>query len=57
VFDANGAKLFVDPRSLPLLDGSVLDYDAALLTRGFIVHNPHAKSTCGCGASVELKRD
>src|SRR5437867_3799299 len=35
VFDgSDGAKVFVDPRSLRLLDGSVLDYDTSLLTKG-----------------------
>jgi iron-sulfur cluster assembly accessory protein len=46
-----GAKVFVDPRSLRLLDGAVLDYDTNLLSKGFVFNNPHAKSTCGCGAS------
>ena len=46
-----GAKIFVDPRSLRLLDGTVLDYDTSLLSKGFVFNNPHAKSTCGCGAS------
>ena len=46
-----GAKVFVDPRSLRLLDGTVLDYDTSLLSKGFVVNNPHATSTCGCGAS------
>jgi iron-sulfur cluster assembly accessory protein len=47
----DGAKVFVDPRSLRLLDGTVLDYDTSLLSKGFVFNNPHAKSTCGCGAS------
>jgi iron-sulfur cluster assembly protein len=47
----DGARIFVDPRSLRLLDGTVLDYDTSLLSRGFIFSNPHATSTCGCGAS------
>jgi iron-sulfur cluster assembly accessory protein len=47
----DGARVFVDPRSLRLLDGTVLDYDTSLLSKGFIFNNPHAKSTCGCGAS------
>jgi iron-sulfur cluster assembly protein len=50
-----GAKVFVDPRSLRLLDGTVLDYDTSLLSKGFIFHNPHAKSTCGCGASFSAE--
>jgi iron-sulfur cluster assembly accessory protein len=47
----NGARVFVDPKSLRLLDGTVLDYDTNLLSRGFVLDNPHAKSTCGCGTS------
>jgi iron-sulfur cluster assembly accessory protein len=47
-----GAKIFVDPRSLKLLDGTVLDYDEGnLLATSFTLKNPHAKSTCGCGES------
>jgi iron-sulfur cluster assembly protein len=47
----DGAKLFVDPRSHRLLDGTVLDYDTSLISRGFVFNNPNAKSTCGCGTS------
>jgi iron-sulfur cluster assembly protein len=46
-----GAKVYVDPRSLRLLDGTVLDYDTSLLSKGFLLNNPNAKSTCGCGVS------
>ena len=47
-----GAKIFVDPRSLRLLDGTVLDFDEHnLLATSFTLKNPHAKSTCGCGES------
>jgi iron-sulfur cluster assembly protein len=47
-----GAKVFVDPRSLKLLDGTVLDFDEAnLMATSFTLRNPHAKSTCGCGES------
>jgi iron-sulfur cluster assembly protein len=47
----DGAKVFVDPKSLRLLDGTVLDYDASLLSKGFLLNNPNAKGTCGCGVS------
>jgi iron-sulfur cluster assembly protein len=47
-----GARVFVDPRSLRLLDGTVLDFDEHnLLATSFTLRNPHAKSTCGCGES------
>jgi len=48
---ADGAKIFVDKKSLLFLKGTTLDYDTALLTQGFVFHNPNAKSTCGCGSS------
>ncbi len=53
VFEAaGGAKVFVDPRSFKLLDGTVLDFDEQnLLATSFTLRNPHAKSTCGCGES------
>ncbi len=47
---SNGAKVFIDPRSLKLLDGTVLDFDENnLMATSFTLKNPHAKSTCGCG--------
>jgi len=55
VFEApNGVKVWVDPRSHRLLDGTTLDYDTSLLSRGFVFQNPHAKSTCGCGTSFNV---
>jgi iron-sulfur cluster assembly protein len=46
-----GAKLYVDKKSLLFLNGTILDYDSALLSRGFVFNNPNAKATCGCGSS------
>ena len=46
-----GAKVFIDKKSLLYLNGTVLDYDTSLLSRGFVFNNPNAKTTCGCGSS------
>jgi len=46
-----GAKLYVDKKSLLYLNGTVLEYDTNLVTRGFVFQNPNAKTTCGCGSS------
>ena len=46
-----GAKLFVDKKSLLFLNGTSLDYDTALISQGFVFNNPNAKQTCGCGSS------
>ena len=51
-----GARVFVDPRSLKLLDGTVLDFDENnLMATSFTLRNPHAKSTCGCGISFSVE--
>jgi iron-sulfur cluster assembly accessory protein len=56
VFDApDGGQVFIDPKSLRFLDGIVLDYDTNLLSRGFIIDNPHAASSCGCGTSFSVR--
>jgi iron-sulfur cluster assembly protein len=44
-------QVYVDPKSLRFLDGTELDYDTNLVSKGFVLNNPHAKSTCGCGTS------
>src|SRR5215813_13462158 len=52
VFEGSeGAQLFVDRKSLLYLNGTVLDYDTSLMSKGFVFNNPNAKSTCGCGSS------
>ena len=55
VFEGHGGvRVWIDPRSHRLLDGTTLDYDTTLLSRGFVFQNPHAKSTCGCGTSFSV---
>ncbi len=49
-----GSKVFVDPKSYQFIQGPTLDYDTALVSRGFIFNNPNAKSTCGCGTSFSV---
>lgn len=54
VFESNGIRIFVDPKSLVIVDGTEIDCSDNLLD-GFIFNNPRAKSSCGCGTSFELK--
>lgn len=49
-----GARVFVDRKSFAFLDGTVLDYDTSLMSKGFTFNNPKAKSTCGCGTSFSV---
>jgi len=51
VFDYDGVKVFVDPKSLLYLNGMVLDYKESLMQSGFVFDNPNAKKACGCGTS------
>jgi len=52
VFDGpENTRIFVDKKSLIYLNGTVLDYDTNLISKGFVFNNPNAKSTCGCGSS------
>ena len=54
VIEMNGAKLVVDRSSAPFIAGSVIDYKAEkLMGGGFVVNNPNATSTCGCGESFK----
>ena len=46
-----GAKIYVDRKSLLYLNGTALDYDTSLRSKGFVFNNPNAKTTCGCGSS------
>jgi iron-sulfur cluster assembly protein len=50
----DGVRVWIDPRSHRVLDGTTLDYDTSLLSRGFVFQNPQAKSTCGCGTSFSI---
>lgn len=54
VFETDGVKVFVDPKSLVYLDGTELDYVCEGLQEGFKFHNPNVKNTCGCGESFQI---
>ncbi len=53
VYEFDGVKVFVDPKSLLYLDGMTLDYKESLIHSGFVFENPNAKRTCGCGTSFQ----
>ncbi len=54
VFDSHGLKIVVDPKSLPYLDGTELDYAKEGLNEGFKFNNPNVKDQCGCGESFSV---
>jgi iron-sulfur cluster assembly protein len=51
IMDAFGLRVFVDPKSLFYISGTVLDYSDGLNGKGFVFRNPKAARTCGCGSS------
>ncbi|MET0384800.1 MAG: iron-sulfur cluster assembly accessory protein [Polyangiales bacterium] len=54
VFEFDGLRVLVDPKSLVYLRGAVLDYEVKLMQHGFKFVNPNEKSGCGCGESFSI---
>ena len=54
VFDSQGVKLIIDPKSLVYIDGTELDYVREGLNEGFKFNNPNVKNECGCGESFNV---
>ncbi|HXV62929.1 MAG TPA: iron-sulfur cluster insertion protein ErpA [Vicinamibacteria bacterium] len=54
VFEQNGVRLFVDPRSYLYLDGTQIDYVEDIMGSGFRFSNPNATGSCGCGESFQV---
>ena len=50
----DGLTVYVDPRSLEVLDGTTVDYERGLLGTGIQFKNPRVKKSCGCGESFSL---
>lgn len=50
----DGATLLVDPLSLQYLAGAEVDYSESLAGAQFVIRNPNAKTTCGCGSSFTV---
>jgi iron-sulfur cluster assembly protein len=53
-FESHGVKVLVDPKSLPYLQGTELDYAREGLNEGFKFRNPNVKDECGCGESFNV---
>ena len=54
VFEDRGVKVVVDAQSLPLVDGTEVDFVKQGLNEAFKFRNPKAQSECGCGESFSL---
>lgn len=54
LFEEQGVKLMIDPKSLAYIDGTELDYVREGLNEGFRFNNPNERDRCGCGESFRV---
>jgi iron-sulfur cluster insertion protein len=54
VVEREGVKVVVDATSYPYLVGARVDYEEGLQGAKFVIQNPNAASTCGCGSSFSI---
>ena len=55
VIESHGVRILVDEQSAQYLEGSEIDYVESVMGEGFLVNNPNAAETCGCGHSFKPK--
>ena len=51
IYEYDGVRVFVDPKSFVYLHGMTLDYEETLMRQGFNFINPNSTRSCGCGSS------
>ena len=54
VLEKDGVQVLVDAVSLPFLENAVIDFSDELIGARFVVQNPNATSSCGCGTSFSM---
>ncbi|MBS1152790.1 MAG: erpA [Myxococcaceae bacterium] len=54
IFERDGVRVFVDPKSYLYLMGTELIFEETLMASGFKLHNPNVKAACGCGDSFAV---
>jgi len=54
VLEGAGEQVVVDSVSLPFLSGAVIDFSEELIGARFVIENPNASSSCGCGISFSM---
>lgn len=54
VLEKDGQKVLVDSVSLPFLANAVIDYSEEIIGARFVIDNPNATSSCGCGTSFSI---
>ena len=54
ILEGNGQKVLIDTASLPFLENAEIDFSQELIGARFVVNNPNASSSCGCGTSFSM---
>ena len=54
VLEKDGQRVLVDPVSLPFLADAEIDFAEELIGARFVIRNPNATASCGCGASFSV---
>lgn len=54
VLERDGQKVVVDAVSLPFLENAIIDFSEELIGARFVIDNPNATSSCGCGTSFSI---
>ena len=54
ILEGSGEKVLVDPVSLPFLAGATITFSEELIGARFVIDNPNATSSCGCGTSFSI---
>lgn len=54
VLEQDGERVLVDPVSLPFLSNAVIDFSEELIGARFVIENPNATASCGCGTSFSI---
>ena len=54
IFEQDGARVVVDPKSYVFLDGMTISWKKSLQETGFQLENPNVKKSCGCGTSFSV---
>lgn len=54
VLESDGQKVIVDATSLPFLADAVIDFTEEVIGARFVIENPNATSSCGCGVSFSM---
>ena len=54
IIEGDGEKVIIDTASLPFLENAIIDYADELIGARFVIENPNATSSCGCGTSFSI---